>query len=145
MKGETGLGHSTGQRSKEIGRHTSGLGFSFGHQASCRKVDESHIHGLHSVSLTGLHHSRDLVKFAFPNEVADGCGPNHNFYRRDPTAADSLFQQGLGEDTFERFRELRSNLRLLVRRKRVDNAVYGFWRAGCMQRGQHQMACFRSG
>ena len=76
--------------------------------------------------------------FAFADQIADGGGGDHDFQRGD-SAAGFLLEQRLRDDRFHRFRQLCADLRLLSRRKGVDDAVDGFRRAGGVQGAEDQV------
>src|SRR5437899_4565650 len=82
------------------------------------------VESLHSVDiLARLHHRIDLMNFIFSDEVSNGRVRNQNLHRQSSTAAVSLGKQRLTKNSFERQRQLRAHLRLLRRRKHVDNTV----------------------
>ena len=102
------------------------------------KLDQGHVHRLHAVFLTGLHDARNLVELPFADQIADGGGGDHDFQRGD-SAAGFLLEQRLRDDRFQRLRQLCADLRLLGRRKGVDDAVDGFRRAGGVQGAEDQV------
>ena len=73
--------------------------------------------------LAGLHRRVDLVDLVLADQVADGGRRHQDLQRHDAPAAARLRQQRLTDDAFEHERELRADLRLLVRREHVDDAV----------------------
>ena len=73
------------------------------------------------------------------NQVPDGRRGNQNLERGDATLAVRPLQQRLTDDALEHHGELRTNLRLLPRRKNVDDAVDRLRRGICVQRGQREV------
>ena len=88
--------------------------------------------------MTGLLVAGDLMELSLADEVSYRGGAHHHFNRRDP-AAGFPFQEGLGQNGLQGFRQLCADLCLLLRRERVDDAVDRLGRAGGVERSQHQV------
>ena len=82
------------------------------------------------------------MNFVFADQVADGGIGNQDLHAIARPLAVRLGQQALAENAFQHQRELRPNLRLLVRRKHVDDAVDGRSRRVGVQRAERQVAGF---
>ena len=84
-----------------------------------------HAHVLHDVIverliadfLADLDHARNLVGFAFADEVGDGGVENQNFKRRDAALSCPALEQGLRHNAFERLGKRLADFVLLVRRE----------------------------
>src|SRR5206468_1867419 len=84
-------------------------------------------------------HGRDLLDLLVPNQRPHGGGHDEDLARHHATAALGLLQQRLGDDTLEHERQLGADLRLLVGREHVDDAVDALHRRIGVQRGERQM------
>src|SRR5690554_778326 len=91
--------------------------------ADADKVGQMLVHGVHALLGTGLHRGVDLVRLAFPDEIADRGGRDHDLRGDGAAGAVGAAAQGLAHDALERVRELRAHLALLIRREDVDDAV----------------------
>ena len=132
------------RRAEEIGIHTAGLRFGLVDDSARREIDQRHIHRLHAVFLAGLHDPRDLMELGLTNEVPYCRRRDHDFQRRDAPAG-FLLKQRLGDHSFQGFRKLCPDLRLLGRRKGVDDAVDRFGRARRVQGAEDQVSGFCGG
>src|SRR5215217_3736800 len=65
-------------RGEQIGIHAARLRFGLMNDSTIDQFCEGHIHGLHPVSLAGLHDARNLVELRFSNEVAHGGRGDHD-------------------------------------------------------------------
>src|SRR5438132_1295777 len=100
---------------------------------------------LHAVLLARLHHRRDLFDLFVADQRPDRGGHDQNLGGHDAAAALGLLQQRLCDDALEHERQLGPDLRLLVRREHVDDAVDAFHRRVGVQRGEGQVARLRNG
>src|SRR5207237_1300137 len=100
---------------------------------------------LHAVLLARLHHRRDLFDLFVADERPDRGGHDQNLGGHDAAAALGLLQQRLCDDALEHERQLGTDLRLLVRREHVDDAVDAFHRRVGVQRGYSEVARLRDG
>jgi len=94
---------------------------------------------LHAVLLAGLHHRRDLLDLLVPNQGPDRGCHDEDLARHDAPPPLGFLQQRLGDDALEHERELGADLRLLVRRKHVDDAVDALHRGIGVQRRERQV------
>src|SRR5262249_10846183 len=84
------------------------------------------IESLHpELGLPRLHHGIDLVDLVLSDQVANRGVGHEDFHRHDAPFSAGPLEQSLTEDPFEDERELSPDLRLLVRREDVDDAVDG--------------------
>src|SRR3954465_4130888 len=87
------------------------------------------IRGLHpELFLARLHRAVDLVHLVVADQITDRRRRDHDLERHDPPRAIRARQQRLTGDALQDERQLGSDLRLLVRRKNVDDAVDGLRR-----------------
>src|SRR5690349_22364278 len=93
----------------------------------------------HALGATGLHERRDLVVLAFPDEVPDGRGGEHDLGDDGPAGPVGARRERLGDHPAQRRRQLRAHLLLLVGREDVDDAVDGLGGALRVQRGQYEV------
>ena len=84
----------------------------------------------------------DLARFRVNVFIQQRGGSQHDLERTGP-APRPLLDERLGEDSHQGFRKLGANLRLLVRREGVDDAIHGFGRAGSVEGPKHQVAGLR--
>src|ERR1051325_960821 len=108
---------------EEVRRHAARLRLLLRADAAAREIAERHVHRLHAVFLAHLHRAGDLVDLTFADEVSDRGRAGHDFERGDAAVAGFFLKQRLGDDRLDRFRKLGADLRLLRRRKNVDDAV----------------------
>ena len=59
------------------------------------------IHGLHTLATTRLDQRGNLMRFAFPNQIGQGCRPDENLDREHPPLAIGPHEQLLGDDALE--------------------------------------------
>src|SRR5881409_2806835 len=98
---------------------------------------------LHPVLLARLHHGRDLLDLLVPDQRPDRGRHDEDLARHHPAAPLGLLQQGLRDDALEHEREVGADLRLLVRREHVDDAIDALHRRVGVQRGEGEVAGLR--
>src|SRR5579859_825988 len=99
------------------------------------------VEGLHpELFLAGLHGGVDLVDLVFADEVADGRVGDKDLHRHTPPLSADLGQERLAHDAFQHQRQLRADLRLLVRGEDVDDAVDGRGSRVGVQRAEREVA-----
>src|SRR5438128_2096790 len=94
---------------------------------------------LHPVLLARLHRRFDLVHLVVADQGADRRRAHHDLRRHDPAPPLRLLQQGLRDDALEDERELGADLRLLVGREHVDDAVDALHRRVGVQRREGEV------
>src|SRR6266704_1055778 len=94
---------------------------------------------LHPVLLAGLHRRFDLVHLVVADQRADRWRADHDLRRHDPAPPLRLLQQGLGDHPLEDERELGADLRLLVGREHVDDAVDALHRRVSVERREGEV------
>src|SRR5215475_6090188 len=88
------------------------------------EFEDSLIHGLHTLATPRLDQRGDLMCFAFPNQIGQGCRPDQNLDRDHPPMAISPHQELLGDNAFERLSQHDAGLALLFWRKDINEAVH---------------------
>src|SRR5215470_5909067 len=84
------------------------------------------------------------MDLTLPNQVPNRRCAGHDFQRSH--APPALFlEQSLGDHRFNRLGELSANLSLLIGWKNIDNTIYRFWSARCVQCTKYDMTGFRGG
>src|ERR1700722_3153828 len=73
--------------------------------------------------LSGLHGRINLVNFVFADQVSYRSVGNKDFHNHGAALAADGWQKGLTHDSFQHQGQVSANLRLLVRRKDVNDAV----------------------
>src|SRR5947207_6259947 len=119
--------------------------FVFGHLARNVVLVERVVQRLHPVLFPRLHHRRDLLDFVVPDQGADRGRADEDLRRHDTAASFGLLQQGLRDHTLEHEGQLGADLRLLVRREDVDDAVDALGRGVGVQRREREVAGFGDG
>src|SRR5437660_166820 len=112
----------------------------FGDFAAQVELVQGVVQRLHAVLLPRLHHGRDLLDLLVPNQGTDGGRHDEDFARHHAAAAFGLLQRSLRDDALEHERELGADLRLLMRREHVDDAVDALHRRVGVQRGEGEVA-----
>jgi len=92
-------------------------------QTSIDETGQSLIEGVHLLPRTGLDQRSDLVTLVLSDEVPDSARGDHDFKGGNATAAIFAFYERLGHNAYQIYRQLHSNLLLLMGRKNVDNSV----------------------
>src|SRR3989454_2590906 len=113
--------------------------FVLGDLAAHIQLVERIVQRLHPVLLARLHHGRDLLDLLVANQRPHRGGHDEDLARHHAAAALGLLQQRLGDDTLEHERQLGADLRLLMGREHVDDAVDALHRRIGVQRGERQM------
>ena len=81
------------------------------------------IHEHHSFFATHLNGVFHLVKLILANEIADSPVGNEQFIREHAAGAVGGGQQFLGDDSYERIRQLHHNLTLRISVEHADDAL----------------------
>ena len=84
------------------------------------------------------------MDFVLANEVPNSRCGDENLHRHDAARAARFGQERLAQDAFEHKGELGPNLRLLMGREDVDDAVDRLGRRVRMERREGQMARLRN-
>src|SRR5215470_5339894 len=100
---------------------------------AAEEIEDGLIHGLHALTTTRLDQRGNLMRFAFPNHMSEGCCTDQTFDREHPPLTISPHQELLGDNAFERLCQHGADLALLFRRKDINKAVH---RRGCGPRMQ---------
>jgi hypothetical protein len=100
------------------------------------------IERIHMLFRRAVEHVLDLVRFRLVDEVRDRRIIDHHFMRGDKRPV-HFWNEKLRDDSREDHGELHANLRLLVRRKNIDDAINGFRCAVRVERGEDEVAGFR--
>ena len=85
------------------------------------------------------------MRFAFPNQIGQGCRTDQNLDRDHPPLTIGPYQQLLGNDAFERLCQHGADLALLFRRKDINEAVHCRGGGPRMQGAKDEMAYLSSG
>src|SRR5439155_12861242 len=105
-----------------------------------QQVHDRVVQRLHAVFLSNLQHAGNLERLGFADQVGDG-GRYNQYFQRSHAAFDiDAFEQVLGNNPLQRFRECVADLVLLAVREYVNHAVDGFCRARCVQRAKNEVA-----
>src|SRR6266508_1024240 len=97
----------------------------------------------HAFAAAGLHERRDLVVLALADQVPDGRGGVHDLGDDGAAAAVGPRAERLRQHAPQRRRQLRADLRLLVRREDVDDPVDRLRSALRVQGGEDEVAGLR--
>jgi hypothetical protein len=81
------------------------------------------VHGLHAQRTHGPWQARDLVGLALANQVGDRRRRHQDLAGRDESAAAVLLARHLGDDAAQRLAQHGPDLRLLLGRELVDDAI----------------------
>ena len=87
------------------------------------RVGERLIHGLHAVFSAGLHGGGDLVDLAFPDEVTNRRGGDHDLDTRHASFAVPGGKELLGDNRLNGGCQLDPHLILLMRGEYIDDPV----------------------
>src|ERR1700690_367148 len=112
---------------------------SLGHQ-----VLQALIESLHALALAGLDGRVHLGDFTVADQVADRRRADHDFVRRNASAA-NLLHERLRYDGSQTLGEHGAHHLLFGRGKHIDDAVDRLGRGTRMQRAEHQVAGLRGG
>ena len=99
------------------------------------KVCQRHIHSAHTLRRAGSNGGIELMRFALADHTADRKRGVHDLKHRNGRAVRTGHKL-LTDDRLQDHRKLQTDLRLLIRRERVDNAVDRIRRAGGVQTGK---------